>query len=225
MSLQEDFGFPFNKKAAFALVNELKARRSEIDEQLQAIFPPVAEERISAKTGRPLKTRIHTFNPGSRHQVAERLRQRYPEITFDTTEKGNVKVDDDVLEILGEKYPEAKVLAEYQLLNKRLGQIADGKEAWLNHCDRYGDSRIHGGVKTNACVSGRCSHVSPNMSQVPAVGAPYGAECRALFTAPDGWVLVGTDAAALELRALGAWLAHFDGGEYAKLVKIGRAHV
>ena len=218
MSLQEDFGFPFNKKAAFALVNELKARRSEIDEQLQAIFPPVAEERISAKTGRPLKTRIHTFNPGSRHQVAERLRQRYPEITFDTTEKGNVKVDDDVLEILGEKYPEAKVLAEYQLLNKRLGQIADGKEAWLNHCDRYGDSRIHGGVKTNACVSGRCSHVSPNMSQVPAVGAPYGAECRALFTAPDGWVLVGTDAAALELRALGAWLAHFDGGEYAKLV-------
>ena len=129
MSLQEDFGFPFNKKAAFALVNELKARRSEIDEQLQAIFPPVAEERISAKTGRPLKTRIHTFNPGSRHQVAERLRQRYPEITFDTTEKGNVKVDDDVLEILGEKYPEAKVLAEYQLLNKRLGQIADGKEA------------------------------------------------------------------------------------------------
>jgi DNA polymerase I-like protein with 3'-5' exonuclease and polymerase domains len=31
-------------------------------------------------------------------------------------------------------------------------------------------------------------------------------------------MLVGTDAAALELRALGAWLAHFDGGEYAKLV-------
>ena len=218
MSLQEDFGFPFNKKAAFALVNSLKARRSEIDEQLQVIFPPVVEERISAKTGRPLKTRIHSFNPGSRHQVAERLRERYPEITFDTTEKGNVKLDDDVLEILGEKYPEAKVLAEYQLLNKRLGQIADGREAWLNHCDRFSDSRIHGGVKTNACVSGRCSHVSPNMSQVPAVGAPFGSECRALFTAPEGWMLVGTDAAALELRALGAWLAHFDGGEYAKLV-------
>jgi len=56
------------------------------------------------------------------------------------------------------------------------------------------------------------------MSQVPAVGAIFGAECRALFTAPEGWMLVGTDAAALELRALGAWLAHFDGGEYAKLV-------
>lgn len=218
MALQEEFGFPFNEKAAFALVNTLKARRGELDEQLQEIFPPIVEERISAKTGRKLKTKVTPFNAGSRTQIADRLRERYPEIKFDQTEKGNPKVDDDVLELLGEKYPEAKVLAEYQLLNKRLGQIADGKEALLKHCQKYGDGRIHGGVKTNACVSGRCSHVSPNMSQVPAVGAIYGAECRALFTAPEGWMLVGTDAAALELRALGAWLAHFDGGEYAKLV-------
>lgn len=218
MSLQEEFGFPFNKKAAFALVNDLKARRTEINDQLQEVFPPITTERISAKTGRLLKSKVTHFNPGSRQQTAERLQERYPEITFDSTGKGNVKLDDDVLEVLGERYPEAKLLAEYQLLNKRLGQIAEGKEAWLNHCDRYKDSRIHGGVKTNACVSGRCSHVSPNMSQVPAVGAPYGSECRALFTAPDGWILIGTDASALELRALGAWLAHFDGGEYAKLV-------
>ena len=32
-----------------------------------------------------------------------------------------------------------------------------------------------------------------------------------------GWLLVGADASG-KLRALGAWLAHFDGGEYAKLV-------
>lgn len=218
MSLQEDFGFPFDEKSAFALVNTLKAKRSELDEQLQEVFPPITEERVSPKTGRQLKPRVTVFNPASRPQTADRLRQLYPEVTFEATEKGNSKVDDDVLEILGEKYPEAKLLAEYQLLNKRLGQIAEGKEAWLKHCRRYGDGRIHGGVKTNACVSGRCSHVSPNMSQVPAVGALYGKECRALFTAPEGWALIGTDAAALELRALGAWLAHFDGGEYARLV-------
>jgi len=218
MSLQEDFGFPFNERAAYALVNTLKSRRAEIDEQLQEIFPPIVEERISPKTGRPLKSKVTTFNPGSRTQTADRLRERYPEITFEYSEKGNSKVDDDVLELLGETYPEAKVLAEYQLLNKRLGQIAEGKEAWLKHCQRFGDGRIHGGVKTNACVSGRCSHVSPNMAQVPSVGHAYGAECRALFTAPEGWLLIGTDAAGLELRALGAWLAHFDGGEYAKLV-------
>jgi DNA polymerase-1 len=218
MAKQEEFGFPFDERAAFALVNTLKARRAEIDDELQQIFPTIVKERFSAKTGKRLKDEVTVFNPGSRQQIADRLRERYPEITFNTTEKGNVKVDDDVLEILGEKYPEAKVLAEYQLLNKRLGQIAEGKEAWLKHCRRYGDGRIHGGVKTNACVSGRCSHVSPNMAQVPSVGHAYGAECRALFTAPEGWVLIGTDASGLELRALGAWLAHFDGGEYANLV-------
>ena len=218
MALQEEFGFPFNEKAAFALVNTLKARRAEIDDQLQEIFPPIVEERVSAKTGKRLKDKVTVFNPASRQQTADRLQARYPEITFSTTEKGNVKVDDDVLELLGEKYPEAKVLAEYQLLNKRLGQIAEGKEAWLKHCRKFGDGRIHGGVKTNACVSGRCSHVSPNMAQVPSVGHAYGAECRALFTAPEGWILIGTDASGLELRALGAWLAHFDSGEYANLV-------
>ena len=218
MALQEECGFPFNEKAAFALVNTLKARRAELDSKLQEVFPPIVEERISPKTGRPLKSKVTVFNPASRPQTADRLRELYPEITFEETEKGNPKVDDDVLESLGERYPEAKLLGEYQLLNKRLGQLADGKEAWLKHCRLYGDGRIHGQVVTNACISGRCSHRSPNMAQVPSVGHAFGAECRALFYAPDGWLLVGTDASGLELRALGAWLAHFDGGEYAKLV-------
>jgi len=104
------------------------------------------------------------------------------------------------------------------LLNKRLGQISEGKEAWLKHCQRYGDGRIHGSVITNACVSGRCSHRGPNVAQIPRVGQPYGAECRALFHAPHGWRQVGCDASGLELRALGAQLAYFDGGEYSKLV-------
>lgn len=218
MARQEDFGFPFNEKAAFALVNTLKARRAEINDELQQVFPPITEERISAKTGRVLTPKVTTFNPASRQQTADRLQERYPEITFDQTDKGNVKLDDDVLEILGKKYPEAKLLAEYQLLNKRLGQITEGKEAWLKHSQAFKDSRIHGAVITNACISGRCSHKRPNMAQVPSVGHTYGAECRALFHAPDGYTLVGADASGLELRALGAWLAHFDGGEYAKLV-------
>ena len=127
-------------------------------------------------------------------------------------------MDDDVLEKLGKKYKEADLLAEYQLLNKRLGQISEGKEAWLKHSQKYKDGRIHGSVITNACVSGRCSHRGPNMAQIPSVGHKYGAECRALFYAPVGWVQVGADASGLELRALGAQLAYFDGGEYAKLV-------
>ena len=218
MTLQEDYGFPFNEKAAYALVNTLKTRHTEIDEQLQKVFPPITEERISAKTGKRLKDKVTTFNPASRKQTADRLRERYPEIRFSKTEKGNVRVDDDVLEILGKKYPEASLLAEYQLLNKRLGQIIEGKEAWLKHSQKYKDGRIHGSVLTNNCVSGRCSHRNPNLATVPRVGHQYGAECRALFYAPPGWLLIGADASGLELRALGAQLAYFDDGEYAKLV-------
>jgi len=218
MTRQEAFGFPFNEQAAFALVNTLKARRAELEDQLQETFPPIEEERWSEKTGKKLKTKVTVFNPASRPQTAERLQQKYPEIQFESTEKGSPKVDDDVLEALGQKYPEAKLLAEYQLFNKRLGQIAEGKEAWLKHCNVYGDGRIHGEVVTNACISGRCSHKRPNMAQVPSVGHAFGAECRALFYAPDGWRLVGADASGLELRALGAWLAYFDNGEYARLV-------
>ena len=59
------------------------------------------------------------------------------------------------MEKLGKKYKEADLLAEYQLLNKRLGQISEGKEAWLKHSQKYKDGRIHGSVITNACVSGR----------------------------------------------------------------------
>jgi DNA polymerase I-like protein with 3'-5' exonuclease and polymerase domains len=218
MSQQEQFGFPFNEKAAFALVNTLKAERAEIDDQLQKVFPPITEKRISAKTGKQLRDRITVFNPASRQQTVERLKALYPEVTFGATEKGNPKVDDDVLEALGAKYPEAKLLARYQLLNKRLGQLADGKEAWLKHCQIYGDGRIHGEIVTNACVSGRCAHKRPNMAQVPSVGHAYGAECRALFYAPEGWELVGADASGLELRALAAMLAYYDRGEYAQLV-------
>jgi len=218
MARQESFGFPFDEKKAFALVNILKTRRSEIDDELQKVFPPISTERVSEKTGKKLKTKVTKFNPASRKQTSERLKEKYPEITFDQTEKGNVKLDDDVLDVLGKKYPEAALLSEYQLLNKRLGQISEGKEAWLKHSQKYNDGRIHGSVITNACVSGRASHRGPNVAQIPRVGQPYGSECRSLFYAPHGWVQIGCDASGLELRGLGAQLAYFDGGEYAKLV-------
>ena len=75
-------------------------------------------KRFSERTGKRLKDKVVLFNPGSRQQTAQRLQERYGEISFDKTEKGNVKVDDEVLEKLGEKYPEAKLLAEYQTLNR-----------------------------------------------------------------------------------------------------------
>ena len=87
MARQEAFGFPFDEKKAFALVNELKKQRAEIDDQLQKVFPPISVERFSEKTGKQLKTKITKFNPASRKQTSERLKEKYPEITFDKTER------------------------------------------------------------------------------------------------------------------------------------------
>jgi hypothetical protein len=44
-----------------------------IESELQEMFPPIVEERISEKTGKRLKDKVTVFNVGSRQQVAERL--------------------------------------------------------------------------------------------------------------------------------------------------------
>ena len=145
----------------------------------------------------------------------ERLQQKYGWKPTKNTEKGNPILDDDVLAAL--PYPEAQPLAEYMLIKKRLGQIAEGKNAWLKLVNNE-DQRMHGDVVTNGCITGRCAHRYPNMGQVPASYSPYGHECRNLFHAPQGWDLIGIDAKALELRCLAGYLALWDEGEYAALV-------
>ena len=88
MARQESFGFPFDEKKAFALVNNLKSRRGEIDDELQEVFPPISEERFSEKTGKQLKTKVTKFNPASRKQTSERLKEKYPKIIKEVRGKG-----------------------------------------------------------------------------------------------------------------------------------------
>ena len=219
-------GVPFNVDAALDLVDDLRAKEAQLETHLKEIFPPLEHyEWFTPKVnnakrgyvkGVPFKkTWSEEFNPGSRQQIADRLTQKYGWKPEKTTEKGNPVVDDEVLEKL--PYPEAKPLAEYMLITKRLGQIADGKNGWLKLVNND-TGRMHGDVVTNGCITGRCSHRNPNMGQVPAGYSVYGKECRALFEAPQGWDLIGIDAKALELRCLAGYLAYWDQGEYAKLV-------
>jgi DNA polymerase I-like protein with 3'-5' exonuclease and polymerase domains len=62
------------------------------------------------------------------------------------------------------------------------------------------------------------------MAQVPACGSPYGKECRSLFIAPKGRVMVGVDASGLELRCLAHYMAKYDGGSFAKELLEGDIH-
>jgi len=219
-------GVPFDFDAALDLVDDLRTKQNELECKLKEVFPPnIREETFIPKVnnakrgyvkGQPFIKRItEEFNPGSRQQIVSRLTQKYGWIPEKRTEKGNPILDDDVLEKL--PYPEAKLLAEYMLVKKRLGQIADGNNAWLKLVNND-SGRMHGDVVTNGCITGRASHRFPNMGQVPAGYSPYGKECRSLFHAPDGWDLIGIDAKALELRCLAGYLALWDDGEYASLV-------
>lgn len=219
-------GFPFDVDACLDLVDDLRAKQAELEIKLKEIFPPIRHEsifipKVNNKArgyvkGQPFtKVRLEEFNPGSREQIANRLREKYGWEPEKTTEKGNPVLNDEVLEQL--PYSEAKPLAEYMLLKKRLGQIADGNNAWLKLVNND-DLCIHGDLVTNGCITGRCAHRNPNMGQVPAAYSPYGKECRSLFHAPDGWDLIGVDAKALELRCLAGYLAIWDDGEYANLV-------
>ena len=218
-------GFPFDVDQCLDFVDGLEHRKEQIENKLKELFPPIEHKEVfipkvnNAKRGyikgQPFeKIHVEEFNPGSRQQIVDRLKKKYNWIPQATTEKGNPILNDDVLEKL--PYPEAKPLSEYMLLNKRLGQIKDGKNAWLKLVTP--DGYIHGDVITNGCITGRCSHRNPNTGQIPAVYSPYGKECRSLFHAPDGWTLMGSDAKALELRCLAGYLAIWDMGEYANMV-------
>ena len=218
-------GFPFDLDAALNFVDELEHLKGELETKLVNLFPPIEHEewfipkvnnsaRGYVKDVPFCKKRIETFNPGSRQQIVERLKKKYGWIPETRTEKGNPVLNDDVLEKL--PYPEAKPLAEYMLLKKRLGQIKDGNNAWIKLVTP--DGYIHGDVITNGCITGRCSHRNPNTAQIPAAYSPYGKECRSLFHAPNDWILIGSDAKALELRCLAGYLAFWDGGEYGTMV-------
>ena len=218
-------GFPFDVDQCLDFVDGLELRKGQIETKLKELFPPIEHKEVFIPKvnntkrgyvkGQPFeKIRIEEFNPGSRQQIVDRLKKKYNWIPRSTTEKGNPILNDDVLEKL--PYPEAKPLSEYMLLNKRLGQIKDGRNAWLKLVSS--DGYIHGDVITNGCITGRCSHRNPNTGQIPAVYSPYGKECRSLFHAPDGWTLMGSDAKALELRCLAGYLAIWDQGDYANMV-------
>ena len=242
MRRQQWIGFPFDDAKAEELEKTLCVRRRELGDELEQLFEPTVltmksrfwvttdgkefstkkealESGYSASdiTEGDHKTKTIPFNPCSRDQIAERLMARGWKPT--AYEGKRPQINEKTLKDIGT--PEALLLLEYLLVSKRLGQLSEGKHAWRK---LVVNGRIHGSVITNGAVSGRCTHRNPNMAQVPSTRAPYGKECRALFTAPEGKVLVGADASQLELRCLAHYLTPFDNGAYTKELLEGDIH-
>ena len=250
ISQQERNGFSFDLDKADRLTAKLTSIRAELKDELQQMVAPKVEEMKSpagwtvegytaptkvklklvlkdaglkqslvndaVKTGNKQKTTL--FNPGSRQQIAAALL----DLGYDLPKEPDAttpKVDEGVLKKID--HPIAAKLLDYLLVQKRLGQLAEGEQAWLKLAK---NGRIHGAVNTNGAVTGRCTHSNPNVAQVPACRVPYGEECRDLFGAGVGKKLVGCDASGLELRMLAHYLAFYDRGEYGKIVTEGDIH-
>ena len=226
IAMMERRGFAINRDEAQALYAELVKKRLVIGATLKDTFPPqVVEETFIPKVNNKSRgyvkgvpfTKRHTveFNPSSRQMIADRLKAKgWQPLEF--TPSGQPKIDETILSKL--EYPEAKVLADHFLIEKRIGQLAEGDQAWLR-LER--DGAIHASVNTLGAVTGRCTHSNPNIAQVPKVGSAYGEECRRLFVARKGYKLVGVDLAGVELRCLSHYMARYDGGAYGKAVVEG----
>jgi DNA polymerase-1 len=196
-SRMEETGFKLDIHSATSFLNQLTDEMDSIERQMQETFPPLVEQRWSAKTGKRLKDKIHVFNPASRKQIAERLAGLGVKFTKHT-EKGNVIIDEQVLSTI--KIPEAELLSRYFLLQKRQGLV----KSWLSAV--RSDGRVHGRVISNGAVTGRMTHQSPNMAQIPSVKSPYGDVCRGMWTVEEGRKLVGADLSGIELRCLAHYM-------------------
>ena len=232
---QQRFGFVFDHAAALDLLKELQEARAEAETGLQNLFEPWYSfeglktpkrtinykdlSRPSLTAGAPYSAiKQNVFNPGSRAHIADRLMKVRGWKPTEFTPNGQPKVDETILS--GLPYPEAQQMSRFFMLQKRLGQLNDGRNSWLNMYNPE-TGRIHGEVNTLGTVTGRMSHSNPNVAQTPTCLAPYGERCRALWTVPANRKLVGVDVSGLELRML----AHFmNDPEYTKEVVDGDVH-
>ena len=227
VSKQEKNGFYLDQQKAMELRAKLEDQAEDIEKNVHKTFPPLKREeefvpKVNNKTrgyekGVPFtKVSYEKFNLASRKQIAERLMMLgWKPDKF--TDKNSAIVDEGVLSKIT-NIPEAKLIAKYLLLKKRTSQIS----SWLDEVSNT-TGRVHGRVLTLRCVSGRMSHNSPNMAQVPATYSPFGKECREVWTTdkPDTHVIFGTDASGLELRML----AHYiDTPDYTNEILNGDIH-
>ena len=228
MREQEQTGFYFDSKQAMTLLAQLNQNKADVEDEVHNTFKPkwiddkqvlpyikkngelskrgLTDEEyesilISGNHGPFIRKKLVEFNLGSRKQIGEYL------IDFGWqperfTPTGQPIVDEGTLKKITH-IKEAKLIADYLLYQKRIAQVS----SWI---DELKEDRVHGRVIPNGTITGRMTHRNPNMAQVPNLGSPYGKECRACWTVPEGYKLVGIDASGLELRMLAHYMNDAD---------------
>jgi len=225
---QKQNGFLFDYEKAMLLTSELSSKLKETEDKVHETFQPIwiddklitpklkkdgqlskqglteqeytdiIEGRLEQKPF--MRKTLQEFNLGSRKQIGQRLQELgWKPNKFTPT--GQAIVDESTLKKI-KHIKEAQLIADFLLYQKRLAQVHSWIEAVNNS-----DNRVHASVICTGAITGRMAHRSPNMAQVPSVSSPYGKECRACWTVPEGYKLVGIDASGLELRMLAHYMA------------------
>ena len=225
---QEFKGFLFDEQKGSVLLAELRERKAEIEETVQKVFKPklvklktvqpkwkkngclskqgLTDEEFLKIISKPKhaqllpfdRCKLQEFNLGSRKQIGEYL-QDFGWKPKKFTPTGQPIVDESTLNTV-QNIPEAQLISKFLMLQKRVAQV----QSWFDKLED--DQRVHGFVIHNGAVTGRMSHVSPNLAQIPASYSPYGKDCRSCWIVPNGYKLVGIDASGLELRMLAHYM-------------------
>lgn len=228
---QEKNGFYFNITGAEQLYSELRNRQSGIEQDIQHLFPPRLVEQGNydfrfKQDGTPFASyqrhldkypKLVTegnkysvwdwehFNLASPNQRVSRLLDLgWTPTKFTKPSKshpnGQPQVDEDSLVEAAQalQKPELKAMAEWLVCFGRGNMLNN----WLQTVNRE-DSKMHGVIWTCGALSRRMRHTNPNTTTIPGNESKYGLECRALWQATPGRVLLGFDAKGIQMRIMG----------------------
>jgi DNA polymerase I-like protein with 3'-5' exonuclease and polymerase domains len=250
IDVQERNGFGFDVPRARDLRGLLRDRQADLALEIREAFPPSLEEMGHYKNkkrkdgsdyallGKHLakydllkfnedETEYTTysrtpFNIGSPQQRVQRLLEAgwKPE-SF--TPRGAPKVDEVALLDFAEasRRVDIALMADWVVLEGRSTMV----EGWLDLVKE--DGRIHGKVFSCGARSRRMTHSKPNSANIPSEsnGAKYGRECRELWVAEEGKVLVGYDGKSMQMRGLCHFIGKFaDNTELIKRYCEGDPH-
>lgn len=164
------------------------------------------------------------FNIGSPKQRVQRLLEfGWQPTKFTkpsaTHPKGQPQADEDSIVRFAEECGEAGVgaIADWLVCNGRANML----DTWLNNYNE--DTKaIHGRVFSCGAGTRRMTHNTPNTANIVSNDQKYGKECRSLWRARPGRVLVGVDAKAAQMRIFAHYL---DNPKATELYVNGDPHV
>ena len=224
LTTQELHGWYFDERSAWQLSSSLRA---ELEKTCQLLrdghayvegpqFTPKANNKRYGYIAGATFTRITELNPTSRDHIAWFLGEHHGWEPTLKTETGKAVIDEVVLkEVASSGITIAEDFLKCLTITKKLGMISQGVNAWLKLCTTASRVHHHCSVATN---THRCAHRKPNLSQVPSDH-----DCRQLFKASPGKVMVGADLSGIELRMLAHYLSKWS-TEFADTLLNGDIH-